>query len=187
MGKRQISYVQQESSLILRHFKNFVLKNRCKISDASVRIRTVIFFRWIQHCRRSADINDMGLNTCWCQECKYIKVIARINIIIQNYRGNCHWTSWPHSDLLCSLQMSISLPVLRTWHYTIQRDRDVQYIKYENVKAHLNSVTSPQQKTPVLVLATEYTVGPVSTRLTSTGCRCTLPSLPAYYPPKYTF
>jgi len=119
MGKRQISYVQQENSIILRNFKIFVLKNRSKTSDVSVRISTVNFFRWIQHCKLSADINDIGLNTYWCHECKYIKVIARINIIIQNYRGTCHWPSWPHSDPLCSLQMSISLPVLRTWHDSI--------------------------------------------------------------------
>jgi hypothetical protein len=138
-----ISVTCSKRMSILRHFKIFVLKNKCKTSDASVRIRTVNFFRWIQHCTRSVDINDMGLNTCWCHECKYIEVIARINIIIQNYRGTCHWPSWPHSDLLCSLQMSISLPVLGAWHDSIQRDRGVQCIEYEKVKPHLNSVTLP--------------------------------------------
>jgi len=43
------------------------------------------------------------------------------------------------------------------------------------------------KKTPVLILATEYTVDTVSTQLTSRGCRCALPSLPTYYTTKYTF
>jgi len=60
-------------------------------------------------------------------------------------------------------------------------------MKHENVKPHLNSVTSPQQNTPVLILATEYTVDTVSTQLTDRGCTCTFPFLPTYYPPKYTF
>jgi hypothetical protein len=71
-------------------------------------------------------------------ECESVEVI---NAIIETYRGICHWPSWPHSELPCSLRMSISHPLLTTRHnITLQGCPKYQTKIYERRTALKNQL-----------------------------------------------